>query len=133
MRIIAGRLRRRVLRAPRGTLTRPTSDRTRESIFNLLASRLDLDGAVVLDLFAGTGALGLEAVSRGAAAVTFVELNGHVLKYTRQNADKWKGDGIQKQDQANFKVVQTVGEGESCHTAQERFLDLLQRSRHRCR
>jgi len=87
MRIIAGRLRRRVLRAPRGTLTRPTSDRTRESIFNLLASRLDLDGAVVLDLFAGTGALGLEAVSRGAVAVSFVEQNGRVLKVTRQNAD----------------------------------------------
>lgn len=86
MRIIAGRLRRRMLRAPRGNLMRPTSNRTRESIFNLLTSRLDLDGAVVLDLFAGTGALGLEAVSRGAVAVSFVEQNGRVLKYTRQNA-----------------------------------------------
>ena len=87
MRIIAGRLRRRALRAPKGSLTRPTSDRTRESIFNLLISRCDLDGAVVLDLFAGTGALGLEAISRGAAAVTFIEKQPHVLKFARLNAD----------------------------------------------
>ena len=87
MRIIAGRLRRRVLRAPRSFLTRPTSDRTRESIFNLLINRLDLNGAVVLDLFAGTGALGLEAISRGADAVTFVEKQTNVLKFARLNAD----------------------------------------------
>ena len=87
MRIIAGRLRRRVLRAPKGYLTRPTSDRTRESIFNLLTSRRDLDGARVLDLFAGTGALGLEAISRGAATAAFVEKQPHVLKFARLNAD----------------------------------------------
>ncbi len=87
MRIIAGRLRRRSLSAPKGHLTRPTSDRTRESIFNLLESRLALDDADVLDLFAGTGALGLEALSRGAVAVTFVEQASQVLKYARRNAD----------------------------------------------
>ncbi len=87
MRIIAGRLKRRSLKAPKGHLTRPTSDRTRESIFNLLEARLDLDGVDVLDLFAGTGALGLEAISRGAAAATFIEHNGRVLKVARQNAD----------------------------------------------
>lgn len=86
MRIIAGRLKRQSLKAPKGHLTRPTSDRTRESIFNLLESRLMLEGADVLDLFAGTGALGLEAVSRGAAAVAFVEHNSQVLKIARQNA-----------------------------------------------
>ncbi len=86
MRIIAGRLRRRALRAPKGLLTRPTTDRVREALFNLIDSRLDLNGAVVLDLFAGTGSLGLEAVSRGAAAVSFVELQARVLKLTRQNA-----------------------------------------------
>lgn len=86
MRIIAGRLKRQTLKAPKGHLTRPTSDRTRESIFNLLESRLDLDGADVLDLFAGTGALGLEAISRGAASVTFVENQSRVLKVARQNA-----------------------------------------------
>ena len=87
MRIIAGRLRRRPLRAPRGALTRPTTDRTREAIFNLVESRLSLEGTAVLDLFAGTGALGLEAISRGAAAVTFVEQQAGVLKFTRLNAD----------------------------------------------
>jgi 16S rRNA (guanine(966)-N(2))-methyltransferase RsmD len=86
MRIIAGRLRRRSLRAPKGQLTRPTSDRTREAIFNLLQSRLSLEGAEVLDLFAGTGALGLEAISRGAAAATFVEHHPAVLQVARRNA-----------------------------------------------
>lgn len=86
MRIIAGRLRRRSLQAPKGRLTRPTSDRVREAIFSLIESRLVLDGADVLDLFAGTGALGLEAISRGAVAVTMVEANAAVLKVARQNA-----------------------------------------------
>lgn len=86
MRIIAGRFRRRTLLAPKGHLTRPTTDRTRESLFSLLESRMSLDGADVLDLFAGTGSLGLEALSRGAQDVTFVEANGAVLKYTRRNA-----------------------------------------------
>ena len=86
MRIIGGRLRRRGLHAPKGRLVRPTSDRVREAIFNLIESRLDLDGADVLDLFAGTGALGLEAISRGAVAVTMVEANAAVLKTARQNA-----------------------------------------------
>ncbi len=86
MRIIAGTLRRKSLLAPRGHLTRPTTDRTRESLFGLLESRMDLTDADVLDLFAGTGSLGFEAVSRGAQAVTFVEANGAVLKYTRRNA-----------------------------------------------
>ena len=87
MRIIAGRLRRRALRAPKGLLTRPTTDRVREALFNLIESRLALDAAHVLDLFAGTGSLGLEAVSRGAAAVTFVEQQARVLKVARQNAE----------------------------------------------
>ncbi len=87
MRIIAGRLRRRTLRAPKGLLTRPTTDRVREAIFNLLESRLAVEGAHVLDLFAGTGSLGLEAISRGAAAVSFVEQQSKVLKVARQNAE----------------------------------------------
>ena len=86
MRIIAGRFRRRTLRAPKGQLTRPTTDRTRESLFSLIESRMPLDGADVLDLFAGTGALGFEALSRGAVAITFVESQAAVLKVARQNA-----------------------------------------------
>ncbi len=71
MRVIAGRFRSRALRAPAGLLTRPTSDRLRETIFNILAPRID--GARFLDLFAGTGAVGIEALSRGAAYVLFAE------------------------------------------------------------
>lgn len=71
-RIIAGRLGGRRLRVP-GEGTRPTSDRVRESVFNMLAARSDLDGVWVLDLYAGSGALGLEAISRGAAGATFVD------------------------------------------------------------
>jgi len=59
--------------APRGTGTRPTSDRVRESLFNALASHVTVEGSVVLDAFAGTGALGIEALSRGAARAVFVE------------------------------------------------------------
>ncbi|MGV1089400.1 MAG: 16S rRNA (guanine(966)-N(2))-methyltransferase RsmD [Mycobacterium sp.] len=62
---------RRLVVPPRGT--RPTTDRVREALFNVLAARVDFDGLRVLDLYAGSGALGLEALSRGAAAVTFVE------------------------------------------------------------
>lgn len=86
MRIVAGLLRGRPLQAPRGDATRPTTDRTRESIFNLVAARLDLDGALVLDLFAGSGALGLEAISRGAAACTFVEAQPVALRVAKENA-----------------------------------------------
>lgn len=74
MRIIAGQWRGRPLIAPPGEATRPTSERAREALFSMLASRLgDFEGLRVADLFAGTGALGLEALSRGAAHVTFVE------------------------------------------------------------
>ena len=71
MRVIAGALKGRVLRAPAWDGLRPTSDRLRESLFNILAPRIT--GARVLDICAGTGAVGIEALSRGAAAVTFVE------------------------------------------------------------
>ncbi|MBU1176127.1 MAG: 16S rRNA (guanine(966)-N(2))-methyltransferase RsmD, partial [Alphaproteobacteria bacterium] len=75
MRIVAGRFRGRPLASPPDESIRPTADRVRESVFNMLASRLgpDLGGARVLDLFAGTGALGLEALSRGASFAMFVD------------------------------------------------------------
>jgi len=73
VRVIAGEARGRRLRAPAGDGTRPTSDFVREAIFNSLGSHADLRDATVLDLFAGTGALGIEALSRGASSVTFVE------------------------------------------------------------
>ena len=85
MRIIGGTYRGHRLRAPKGP-TRPTTDRTREAIFNLVQHRVALSGAAVLDLFAGSGALGLEALSRGAASATFVEQRGAALGTIRQNA-----------------------------------------------
>lgn len=72
-RIIAGMLRGRRVHTPKGSATRPTSDRIREAVFSALAARGSLAGARVLDLFAGSGALGIEAVSRGAAAASLVD------------------------------------------------------------
>jgi 16S rRNA (guanine966-N2)-methyltransferase len=74
MRIIAGKWRGRTISAPIGGTTRPTTDRVREALFSMLASRIgSFEGLKVIDLFAGSGALGLEALSRGAAHCTFVE------------------------------------------------------------
>jgi 16S rRNA (guanine966-N2)-methyltransferase len=84
-RIIAGTHRGRRLRVPSGTGTRPTSDRAREGLFSSLLSLTELEGADVLDLYAGSGALGLEAVSRGARAATFVEEDPLALQALRDN------------------------------------------------
>jgi len=87
MRIVAGRYRGRRLAAPRGDTTRPTTDRVREATFSALASiaGADLGGGAALDAFAGTGALGLEALSRGASGVTFVERDRDALRVLREN------------------------------------------------
>jgi 16S rRNA (guanine966-N2)-methyltransferase len=85
MRITGGVHRSRALRAPRGNLTRPTSDRVREALFGILVSAQVIDGARVLDLYAGTGALGLEALSRGAAHATFVESSRSAAEVLRAN------------------------------------------------
>jgi 16S rRNA (guanine966-N2)-methyltransferase len=82
MRVIAGRLGGRRLAAPRGDATRPTSDRVREALFSILG---DVTGARVLDLYAGTGALGIEALSRGAARAVFVESARPALAALRSN------------------------------------------------
>jgi 16S rRNA (guanine(966)-N(2))-methyltransferase RsmD len=86
MRIIAGSYRSRRLDAPPGLSTRPTSDRLRETLFNVLAPRMM--GAAFLDLYAGSGAVGLEALSRGAAKVTFVERAPAALKMLRRNLEQ---------------------------------------------
>lgn len=86
MRIIAGEWRRRLLRAPEGEATRPTADRTRETLFAMLTSRLgSFEGLRVADLFAGSGALGLEALSRGAAHCLFVEQDPTAIRALRTN------------------------------------------------
>ena len=85
MRVIAGALRGRLLRAPAGITTRPTADRVREAIFDVLGSLCSLDGLSVLDLFAGSGAMGIEALSRGAAHAWFVERDAAALGAIRAN------------------------------------------------
>src|SRR5208282_5471524 len=86
MRIIAGTFRSRTLEAPAGLATRPTSDRLRETLFNVLAPRIQ--GAAFLDLYAGSGAVGIEALSRGATSVTFVERAPAALAILRANLAK---------------------------------------------
>ena len=87
MRLIAGEFRGRRIDAPKGMSTRPTTDRTRESLFNLLASRRPLEGLRVIDLFAGSGALGLEAMSRGASFALFIEMAAPARGAIRTNIE----------------------------------------------
>jgi 16S rRNA (guanine966-N2)-methyltransferase len=90
MRVVAGRFRGRALQAPGDMNIRPTSDRVRESVFNILAhgiEKFDLAGARVIDLFAGTGALGIEAISRGAAYCLFVEEAPEARALIRTNVE----------------------------------------------
>jgi 16S rRNA (guanine966-N2)-methyltransferase len=84
VRVVAGRLGGRRLRAPRGRDTRPTSDRVREALFSMLGP---LDGARVLDLYAGSGALAIEALSRGAASAALVERDARAVAVIRANLD----------------------------------------------
>ena len=85
MRVIAGSHRGRRLSGPRGTFLRPTSDKVREALFSILGARVM--GGRFLDLYAGTGAVGIEALSRGAAAVTFVEASRPAVEVLRKNLD----------------------------------------------
>ena len=86
-RISAGTHRGRQLAVPPGAVTRPTSDRAREGMFSSLQSLLDLEGSAVLNLYAGSGALGLEALSRGAASATLVESDERALAVLRRNTE----------------------------------------------
>lgn len=121
MRIIAGAWRGRSLAAPAGSATRPTAERLREAVFNMLmhaawAEGL-LPGAVVLDVFAGTGALGLEALSRGAASCVFVEQDRAALAALRANII-----ACRTEDRARVLAqdVLRLGPGTPCHLV---FLD----------
>lgn len=111
MRVVAGEARGRRLVTPEGDRTRPTSDRVREAIFNALWSRGLVDGARVLDLFAGSGALGIEALSRGASHATFVE------------SDRSARRAIA----ANLAACGFVDRADVIGTTVERFLDELHR------
>lgn len=88
MRIIAGKYKRRLIGTVDSLEVRPTTDRVRETVFNLLTHRFEFDGAVVLDLFAGSGSLGFEALSRGAKRVTFVEQQAAVAAMLQVSIEK---------------------------------------------
>ena len=99
MRVVGGQFRGRALAAPQSTATRPTSDRVREAVFNILAhgsGAVQMDGARVLDLFAGTGALGVEALSRGAGFCMFVEDDAAARGSIRENVETLGLTGITK-------------------------------------
>lgn len=111
MRIVSGIHRGRNITAPSGKGTRPTSDQTRESIFNILAHAdwcAPLDGAITADIFAGSGALGLEAVSRGAAFCLFVETEPKARAAIRENVDTFGLGGItrlHRRDAVHLKIA----------------------------
>lgn len=111
MRIVAGKFRGKSLSSPSDDSIRPTSDRARESIFNILGSRLGpvLAGRRVLDLFAGTGALGLEALSRGADHVTFVETGAEGRGLIRDHIEDFGAAGVTKLLRRDATALGTPG------------------------
>ena len=114
MRIVAGKFRGKQLISPSDDSIRPTADRVRESMFNILASRIGrvFEGVRVLDLFAGTGALGLEALSRGASHVTFVDMGAESRGLIRDHIEAFGAGGITKllrRDATDLGVPGTFG------------------------
>lgn len=93
MRIVAGRNRGKLLAEPEDRSIRPSSDRLRESVFNILYNHGLPEGAMVLDVFAGTGAIGLEAFSRGAVRVALIEKDAAALKLIAENVKRVRGEG----------------------------------------
>jgi 16S rRNA (guanine(966)-N(2))-methyltransferase RsmD len=107
MRVIAGTFRSRPLEAPRGMATRPTSDRLRETLFNVLAPRIE--GARFADLYAGSGAVGIEAISRGAEHVWFAENAPAALAAIRGNLSKLKvGGGYSVEDRSVAHLLRSL-------------------------
>jgi len=111
MRIIAGKYRGRKLHSFEGTHVRPTSDRLRERVFSILTHRMGtLEGARVADVFAGTGAMGLEALSRGASLAVFVEKHDESLKLIQSNVDLMKLGHVAKVQRADARNLPPVSE-----------------------
>jgi 16S rRNA (guanine966-N2)-methyltransferase len=114
MRIVAGKFRSASIEAPKGLDTRPTSDRVRQALFNVLehgAPQFDFEGKRVLDLFAGSGALGIEALSRVAKFALFIEDNADARAAIRRNVEALKLTGVSKifrRDATNLGPAQTL-------------------------
>jgi 16S rRNA (guanine966-N2)-methyltransferase len=92
MRIIAGKFKGRIIKFPNSKLVRPTTDKNKESIFNYLVHSIELEGIKVCDIYAGSGSLGLEAFSRGADEVHFIEKDFHVSKMLQENISSLNAD-----------------------------------------
>jgi 16S rRNA (guanine966-N2)-methyltransferase len=103
MRIISGKFRGRFIKVPDSKLIRPTTDRVRETLFNLLNNRLDFTDIKVLDMYAGSGSLGLECLSRGASEVHFVEKNYVIYRNLEENIKS-----LQSEDQAKIYKMDVV-------------------------
>ena len=142
MRVIAGQYRSRPLKSLPGLDLRPTSDRLRETLFNVLASSSTLEGSVWLDLFAGTGAVGIEAISRGAKHVYFVESESKHARLIRENLQSLRiTDGFDIYESDAASALRALGASEvTCdfcfvdppyqmRGAYERTLELLGSSR----
>jgi 16S rRNA (guanine966-N2)-methyltransferase len=120
MRVIAGEYRSRLLQAPRGVTTRPTSDRLRETLFNVLGPLVE--GSRFVDLYAGSGAVGIEAISRGADFVWFAESARPAVATIRANLSELKiAGGFALEDRSVTKLLQALVEKE--RTAEILFLD----------
>jgi 16S rRNA (guanine966-N2)-methyltransferase len=124
MRIIAGSRKGHTIFAPKGIDTRPTSDRVRENVFNIVAPWVE--GARVLDVYAGSGAMGLEALSRGAEAAVFVESDPDALRAIERNLDKLRltGARVVRAD-ATTGLAQETGAGRKYDLALARYLPSL--------
>lgn len=96
MRIIAGEYKGHTIQVPKSKLVRPTTDRVRETLFNLLNNKIDFDGINVLDIYAGSGSLGFESLSRGAGKIHFVEKNFAIYKNLEDNIKKLKVESYSK-------------------------------------
>jgi 16S rRNA (guanine966-N2)-methyltransferase len=110
MRVIAGKYRSRKLRSLRGQALRPTSDRLRETLFNILGPLVE--GATFLDLYAGTGAVGIEALSRGAREAIFIEQHAPAAALIRRNLDSLGAEGM-----AHVYVMDSSGNRRWCRPA----------------
>lgn len=113
MRIIGGKFGGLVIQAPKGLPARPTTDRAREALFNILENRYDLESKRVLDLFAGTGSIGVEFYSRGAAYVHFIEADRKSVAFIQSMAKKWNTEHllVKQSDVFKFLKNECIGEG----------------------
>jgi 16S rRNA (guanine966-N2)-methyltransferase len=117
LRIISGEFKGRWIKVPKSNLIRPTTDRVRETLFNLLTNEINFENIKVLDLYAGSGSLGIECLSRGAEEVHFVEKNLRIFNTLLEN--------IKSLDVENYSSVYKVSSVKFCQTQRENTYDLI--------